>query len=91
MTTPAEQNRATVTQIINKGLEDLAKVEGERITNAQIEQLKQAKARQDRAEQARFLSMVVGATNEDTPMYTETEADAAVKAAHNEWKEANNG
>jgi hypothetical protein len=60
MTTPAEQNRAMVTQIINEGLEKLAKVEQQRITNAQIEQLKQAKARQDAAEQANILSMVLG-------------------------------
>jgi len=71
-------------------MEDLAKVESQRITEAQIEQLKQAKARQDRADQANFLSRVLGHTDEDTPQYTEAEAQAAVEAEHNKWKEENN-
>jgi len=95
MTTPAEQNRATVTQIINKGLEDLSKVESQRITNAQIEQLKQAKVRQDRADQSGFLAMVLGLSDEqprdEQGRYTKAEADSIVEAARNEWKEANNG
>jgi hypothetical protein len=63
MTTPQDQ-RALVTQIINQGLENLSKVESQRITNAQIEQLRQAKERQDRADHARFLSLVLGLSDE---------------------------
>jgi len=47
----------------------------------------EAKAQED---QANFLSRVLGHTDEDTPQYTEAEAQAAVEAEHNKWKEENN-
>jgi hypothetical protein len=65
MPTPAEENRAQITRTIQEAFEKVgAQMEKQqRITEADVERVRQAYERQQQQDQANFLAMVLGSAS----------------------------